>query len=219
MVERLQRGGDAQLHLGRGGVAADPRQVELQRRQRAADVVVDLARDRRPFHFDAGLQVLRQFGQPLARRRELGVGEHARLVVAVGLDRIAHRRGQARQVVLQQIVRRAVAHRGHRGVLADLARQQHERQHRPFALEQLERLCAGEPGHVEVRQHHVPRPPGQRLAETVFGVDPHRLYLEARSFELRARQLMVDLGVFQVQHAQHLVRATRVAFRRRSHGA
>ena len=65
------------------GVAADPGEVELQRRQRAADVVVDLARDRRALHLDAGLQVLRQLGQPLPRRRELAVGEHARLMVAV----------------------------------------------------------------------------------------------------------------------------------------
>ena len=60
--------------LGRVGVARDPGEVELQRRQRAADVVVDLARDRRALVLDAGLQVLRELVQALLRLDQLAVG-------------------------------------------------------------------------------------------------------------------------------------------------
>ena len=62
------------VDLRRGRVAGDPGEVELQRGQRAADVVVDLARDRRALVLDAGLQVLRQLVQALLRRDQLAVG-------------------------------------------------------------------------------------------------------------------------------------------------
>jgi hypothetical protein len=62
---------------------------------------MDLTRDRGALHLDAGLQMLRQLGHALARRGQLAVGLQARQAVTVGLDRVAHRRRQPRDVVLQ----------------------------------------------------------------------------------------------------------------------
>ena len=50
----------ALLHVQGRGVAAYPVQLKFQRGERAAHVVMDLARNGRTFHLDAGLQVLRQ---------------------------------------------------------------------------------------------------------------------------------------------------------------
>ena len=101
MGHRLQRTEHTLLHFGRGHVAADPGQVELDRGEAAADVVVDLAGDCRALHLHAGLQVLRQFRQALAAGGQLAVGLGAGTAVAVGLDGVLHRRRQTRQVVLQ----------------------------------------------------------------------------------------------------------------------
>jgi hypothetical protein len=57
---RLQRRQRPLLDLGCGGMPADPVELELQRRERAPDIVMDLACDGSPLGLDAGLQVLRQ---------------------------------------------------------------------------------------------------------------------------------------------------------------
>ena len=59
----FQCGHGTLLHLRRAGMAANPVQLKLQRGERAAHVVVDLPRNGLTLGFDAGLQVLRQFGQ------------------------------------------------------------------------------------------------------------------------------------------------------------
>ncbi len=77
---------------------------------------------------DAGLQVLGELVQALLRgdRARRSARSRARRICA-GVDRVQQRRRQPRQVVLQQVVGGAVAHRLDRGVLADLARDQDER--------------------------------------------------------------------------------------------
>ena len=114
---------------GTARVARDPGEVELQRRERAADIVVDLARDRRALHLDAGLQVLRQLGQALrARRRARGRRASRARRVSLASMACSIAGDQPRQVVLQQVVAGAVAHRLDRRVLADLARDEDEGQ-------------------------------------------------------------------------------------------
>ena len=91
-------------HLRRARVAGDPGEVELQRGERAADVVVDLARDRRALVLDAGLQVLRQLVQALLRGDQVAVGLDAGAPRLGRLDGVQQRRHQPRQVVLLQVV-------------------------------------------------------------------------------------------------------------------
>ena len=118
------------MHLRRARMAGDPGEVELQRGERAADVVVDLARDRRALVLDAGLQVLGELVQALLRGDQVAVGLDAGAPRLGRVDRVQQRRHQTREVVLLQVVAGAVAHRLDRGVLADLARDQDERARR-----------------------------------------------------------------------------------------
>ena len=61
---------------------------------------------------------------------ELAVGLDPGAPRLGGVDRVQQRRHEAREVVLQQVVAGAVAHRLDRGLLADLARDQDERDRR-----------------------------------------------------------------------------------------
>jgi len=144
MRQCLQRRDRALLHRRVAGVAADPVELELQGRQAAADLVVDLAGDGVAFGLDAGLQVLGQLGKPLAGRGQLAVGLGAG---ASGLgrgDRLLDGRCQTRQVGLQQVIVGAAAHRLDRSVLADPARDQDEGQQRFLLAQQRQRLQARE---------------------------------------------------------------------------
>jgi len=89
-------------------------------------VVSTPRRGARPFLFNAGLEVLCEFAQLLAR---LGQGQIGLLLGdagAVGFDGQHGRRGQAGQVALEQVIVGAVAHGLNGDVLADLARHQDE---------------------------------------------------------------------------------------------
>ncbi len=197
----FHRGLGALLHQRVAGVAGDPGEIELQCGERSADIIMDLARDRGALVVHAGLQMLRQFGQPLARLRQLLVGHLARETRLVRVDRVFDGGRQAGEVGLEQVVAGAVAHGGHRHVLADLARDQDEGQRALERLDDVERRQAGKAGHVEIGQHDVPafleRGPERRL-----GIDPGRLHLDAATAQMGHLELMVELGVLQVQHAQ-----------------
>ena len=112
-----------------------------------------------------------------------------------------HRRHQARQVVLQQIVAGAVAHRLDGGVLADLAGQQDERDQPAALLQQLQRHQAGEARQVEVREDHVPRLE-QRIA--VLGLALHAPHDagDAAAPQVGQRQFVIQFRILDVQYAQ-----------------
>mmetsp|Transcript_22150 Transcript_22150/g.87277 ORF Transcript_22150/g.87277 Transcript_22150/m.87277 type:complete len:318 (-) Transcript_22150:81-1034(-) len=103
-ADRLQRRTDAPPHLGLGGMAVDPGQVELDRGQRAADIVMNLARDRRALQLDAGLQVAGELVQALLGLDQLQIRRTPGALVFDRTDRVQQRRRQAVEIVLQQIV-------------------------------------------------------------------------------------------------------------------
>ena len=79
----------------------DPGQVELDRGQRSADVVVHLARDRGALLLDAGLQVFGQFGQAALGLGQLGVGAGLGQARFVHFDGALDHMRQLGHVVLQ----------------------------------------------------------------------------------------------------------------------
>jgi sulfite reductase beta subunit-like hemoprotein len=107
-------------------VAADPGEVELQAvSEPPTSSWISRAMAARSA-LDAGLQVLGQFRQALARAASSRSAAAGTPRCVVGLDGVLQRRRQPGQVALQQVVAGAVAHGGHGRVLADLARHQDE---------------------------------------------------------------------------------------------
>ena len=201
VAHRLERRLRAQRDAVRIGVAHDPGEVVLQRGERAADVVVHLARDRRALGLDAGLQVLRELREAPLRFGQRLVGGEPRALGLAGLDRVQHRRHEPREVALQQVVAGAVPHRGDGGVLADLARDDDERDDAAARLQHLERGEAGEAGQVEVGQDHVPVA-AERLLEFGGGLDAQGVGLDAAAAQLRHGQHVVEFRILDEQHAQ-----------------
>ena len=201
--ERLQRRDGAARHGLVAGMAADPVELELQRRERAADLIVDLAGDSVALGLHAGLQVLRQLRKPPARFGQLAVGRLAGAVRGRGGQRVLGGHRQAREVALEQVVAGALAHGLHGRVLADLARDQDER-HRPAAAERLvraqerQRVQAREAGQVVVGDDQVPGF-GQRGAELLARVHAAFVQHQPAPAQLGHHQRVVQLGVFQVQ--------------------
>ena len=132
------------------------------------------------------------------------VGLHAGPVGLVGANRMLSCHRQTRQVVLQQVVRRAVAHGLDCAVFANLARNQDEGQRRgpgqlPLA-QQLQSLQAGEAWQVVVGDDQVPRL-GQGGNKFRAGLDAPLQHLQGAPTQLRHDQRVVQLRVFQVQQA------------------
>ena len=84
-------------------MARDPGEVELERGERAADVVVDLARDRRALVLDARLQVLGELVQALLRGDQVAIGPDAG-PDALFLETPAKLRGEELRALLALIV-------------------------------------------------------------------------------------------------------------------
>lgn len=99
-LERLRR----TLSHRRGAVALHPGQVEAQRRQHAADFVVDFARDGAPLLFDDGLQVRRQFAQLLLGHPKRLLGGDAVAPRLGGPQRVGQRGTEPGQPALVQEV-------------------------------------------------------------------------------------------------------------------
>jgi hypothetical protein len=199
--DHLERRLRALAHLGILGVARDPGQIELQCGQGTADIIMDFACDGGTFHVDAGLQMLRQLGQPLARLGQLLVGRRPRQARLVGVDGVFDGGRQAREIGLEQVVAGAVAHRGDRDVLADLARDQDEGQRSLRRLGDVEGGQAREARDVEIGQDDVPVAL-ERGAEGGLGVDPRRLDLRDGAAQVGHHQFVVEFGILQVQHPQ-----------------
>jgi len=189
-------------HIGvQRRAAADPGQVELDRGQRAADVVVDLAGDVGALLLDAGLQVLGQFGQPLARFGQLGVGPG---LGAAGLGHVQRALDDVRQplhVVLEQVIVHPAVHRIDRGGLADGAREDDERQLDADLAHERPGVQAVEAGQVVVGQHHVVPPRGQLALEILQRVHQCQLAGHLAALQGELHQRVIDAGVFQVEDA------------------
>ena len=189
-------------------MSGDPRQIELQRRERTAHVVMYFARDGRTFHLDAGLQVLRQFMQPLLRFAQLLIGAQPRTPRFAGLHGVQQRRHQARQVVLEQVVAGAIAHGFDRGVFADLAGHQDERDVASTGHQQIERHQTGEARQVVVGHDRVPGLV-ERQQKVGLVVDAPGRDIQPAALQMRQRELMVELGVFQMQQSQAVIGSLR----------
>ena len=118
----------------------------------------------------------------------------------------SERRHQPRQVVLLQVVGGAVAHRLDRGVLADLAGDEDEGHVARIRLQQLERDQAAEARHVVVGDDDVPGL-GERLEEVGLGLDPARMRHDAAARQVRQQQLVVELGVLEMEDPEDAVPA------------
>ena len=79
-----------------------------------------------------------------------------------------HRRGQAAQVALHQVIVRAGFHRGHGGGFADAPGDDEEREIQPGLLEKKERVRRAESRQIVVRKNHVP---GLCLQRRLVGFD------------------------------------------------
>ncbi|MOA13706.1 hypothetical protein D3C78_1337680 [compost metagenome] len=168
MLQHLQRRARVGMQRLTGRrVAGDPGQVELDRSQRAADVVMDFARNRRPFLFNRRLQVLGQLGQAPLGQRELG---HGLLLGAAGFMHFhgpgQHQR-QARHVFLAQEIRHSQPHDIHGCRFANGARQQDERRARSQRLDQRPGIEGRESGQVVIGQDQVEFLVGQCLLQIV----------------------------------------------------
>ena len=165
---------------------------------------MDFTGDGRALHLDAGLQVLRQLVQPLLRFTQLTIGMQARAAGFAGLDRLHQGGYQTRQIVLQQVVAGAVAHGLDGGVLADLARHQDEGNVGASGHQQVQRHQTGKAGKVVVGHDHIPGLV-ERAQKVGLGVHPARDDRHVATLQMRQRELVVNLGILQMQQSQWLI--------------
>ena len=106
------------------------------------------------------------------------------------LEHGRYRRPQARQPVLEKIIRRAVAHELGGQLFADGAGDQYEGDVESTRLEQFERMRAAESRQPVIAQDHVRF--GRECGEEIgFGRDHARLHLKTRSAQLRKHDFCV----------------------------
>ena len=142
---------------------AAPGHVVGHRGKRTADVVVDLAGDGRAFLLDRVLQVLGHFGQSALRSLQCLGRLFAGATGFMHLDGAPHHARELGDVVLQQVIGKALAHGLDRTLDGGVRRHQQYRQLRLLATQLAEQLVAVHTGHVHITDHQ---------AE---GIVPHRL--------------------------------------------
>ncbi|MCY1548084.1 hypothetical protein D9M68_841720 [compost metagenome] len=160
---------------------------------------MDLARDVGALLFDAGLQVLGQLGQALARFGQFIRGPRALAPRLRHLDRLLDHVREAVHAVLEQIVAHTAVHRIHRRRLADGAGEDDERNLDPHLAHHVPGIHAGEAGQVVVGQHHVEAPAQQFAAEIVQRVDQHHLAGQLAALQGELHQRVVHARIFQMQ--------------------
>ena len=121
-------------------------------------------------------------------------------------QRMRDHMGQARDVVLEQIVADALAHHIHGGRLADGAGQQHEGRMPGLAANQLPGIQRREAGQVVVGQDEVECLVVQRSCGIIERVDHDNLADQPAAQQAQPRQRLVGGGILDVQYAQGLVR-------------
>jgi len=142
-----------------------------------------------------------QLVQALLGLDQLVVGGQAGALALDRVDGVQQGRRQAVEVVLQQIVGCTVTHGPDGGVFADLAGDEDEGQQQSALLQRLQHLQAGEARQVVVRDDGVPGAI-QRGQHGRQGVQPFHLDLEPGAGQLGEDELMVELGILDMQHAQ-----------------
>ncbi|MCZ7562659.1 MAG: hypothetical protein M5U08_01720 [Burkholderiales bacterium] len=144
---------------------------------------------------DQAAEALLALAQPL--RGAAGVAHQGG-----ALERRAHRRAEAREAILDEVVGRAEAHRLDRELLADRAGQQDERDVRRHLLRDAQRADAVETGQGVIGEDQVGAF-GERGAEIGLGLDAHSLNLESAAFELVQREFRIGSAVLHQEHAQN----------------
>ena len=121
-------------------------------------------------------------------------------------DRLAqlalHRRGQAREIALHQIIVRAGLHRRHRDVFANSSGNDNERQVESAVLGDLERRRRAETRHVVIRENDVPCFVRQCGAQRFGRFHPLKRRLIAGLLERADQNAGIKLRVFDDQHPQ-----------------
>ena len=202
MLGHVQGGLQVALGLRVGVAAGQPRQIELHRRQGAANVVVYFAGNIGPFALYAGLQVLGQVGQAA-----LGLGQRlgSLLLGAAGtehIQRALQHHGQPVQAVLVHIVAHAAHHGLGHGGLANGARDQHKRDLLAALAQRLPGVQTGKTAQVVVRQHGIERPVLQRRLEVGQGVHQLQGAVQITALQGHPDEFVVGLVVFQVEDSQ-----------------
>ena len=115
---------------------------------------------------------------------------------------VPDRRPEPVEPVLAHVIGRALLHQGHRGLLADRARDDDQRSAGLALLHGLERRRRIECGQRIVREHYVPSALADRRAKLLERVHAPQARVEARPAELAFDQLRVVGGVLDQEHAQ-----------------
>ena len=186
---RLHRGERVGLQHGKAG------RVDLQQRPLLAHDLHALG-----LGLDDGAQSLFA-GDEIALGLAMGRA-HLRLVQLA-----FQRRRQPRQALFHHVVAGAGLHRIHRGFLAHDAGNEDERNVEAAGTENPQRIHAGEPRHIEVRDDCVPSLLRQRGFQVRRGLHAPVLGVEAAAAQRSQRQHRVVFGVLDDQYFERLVHA------------
>ena len=156
------------------------------------DVAVEVGQDDA---FARALEDARGLAQPRLRRPAL-------LAQAFGLERAPYRRPQPGGAVFERVIRRALLQGVDRGLFADAAGDDHERDVEPALAQQGEGARAAELRQVPVGQDEV-RHRRQGLEVVGLGLDAGPVEGQALLFEPGHHQLGVARDVLDHQGAQH----------------
>ena len=191
---------------GIGAVAGDPAQVKSNRRQGAANVVVDFAGDAGALLLNRRLQVFGKSGQAFFGGGQFGVGPHFGHLRLVRRDGALDHRAEFGHVVLGEVVADAQLDRFDRRPFADGARQQDERRPVGEALQGGPGVQCGETGQVVVGQNRRKTgAAGSRAQQPVeFGeaVHPRQHTAQTGFAQCTFGQLVVQQRIFQMQNVQ-----------------
>lgn len=154
------------LGLQRSFLRASERlELDLQRGQRLADIVVQIARQAAAFLLLHLEQATRQRAQAFLRKLQRTAGGEMALALAPLGERAPHRRRETRETVFEDVIGGACAQRFDCALFAERARHQHEGHERVRAPHVRERFEAGVVRKGVVRQDQVEAPWGKRSLE------------------------------------------------------
>lgn len=204
MLQHVLCGAHMRQRLRVRVVPGQPGKVELDGRQRATNIIVNLARDGGAFLFDGRLQVLGKAGQPLLRRRQLADCLFPRQAGAVHLDGSLHHVCELGQIVLEHVVAHPELYGRDGGRFANGARNQHEGWARALRRKRLPCLDGSESRQTVVGEDQVDATAARLLGELFECLDSLDVEVELGCLQGAFDQVMIDRRVFQVQDADPL---------------
>jgi hypothetical protein len=198
--------GVQRVHERRARVGVDLRrrhERRLQVREQRRERIVDLVHDARGERADRREPLLRLDQRLGGAQRGLAGAPTTSLVRLAQLP--LDRGRQAPQVRLHHVVVRAGLHRLHRGLFADLARDDEERDVDAGLLHDAQRRRRVEGGHRPVAHDRVPRLRAERRAERVGREHPRRPDHQAGVLQRALDEQRVRFDVLDEQHVQRRV--------------